>query len=166
MKTFLYSLVVLAVIGIFVFAFKHYSGTNPAKTTVNDIEEETNQLCYLWNTEAGEKIELSMDVKGDHVTGNLNYLITKKDPKSGPFEGTITGVDTTSTRTVDAIWNTQVSGAEKKVELKILARDNIANVGFGTMKVGADGVYVYADPAQINWAPNLQRTDCGDSAMR
>ena len=46
----------------------------------------------------------------------------------------------------------------KKEELKIIIDETIASPGFGEMKDRGDGVYMYANPENINYDLNLSLT--------
>ncbi len=128
---------------------------------------EARQLCYIWNTEAGDKAQLSMDIRGGtDVIGELNWLPAEKDKKTGTFAGTAGAVDPYSmSRTFHGFWNTSAEGMTTKEELIIKFGEGTANVGFGEMKDRGDGVYVYAHPESLSYEPNLSQTDCGDNAM-
>jgi len=129
-------------------------------------EIKATQLCYIWNTEAGDSAKLSMDIRADKVIGEFYWLPSEKDSKTGIFKGTVTPVDPSSmSRTVSGIWKTSAEGMTADEEIKIIFGEGIANVGFGEMKDRGDGVYVYANPNDLSYEPNLQQTDCGDEAM-
>lgn len=123
------------------------------------------QTCYIWNTEAGDKALLSMDVRGSSVIGEFHWLPAEKDKKEGIFKGSIAADPSTGERLVTALWDAHAEGTVATEELRIKIDGAVAAAGFGEMKDRGDGVYAYADPAAISYAPNLQQTDCGDSAM-
>lgn len=104
-----------------------------------------------------------MDISGADVIGEFNWLPAEKDKKTGMFNGIISG-DSTN-KIVNAIWNTSAEGMTNQEELKIIIEGDIAKVGFGEMKDSGSGVYVYAHPDKISYAPSLQKTDCDNSAM-
>lgn len=138
--------------------------TGQASST--DPNVNARQLCYIWNTEAGDKAQLSMDIRGTDVIGELNWLPAEKDKKTGIFKGTATAVDPYSmSRTFNGFWDTSAEGMNTKEELIIKFGEGTANVGFGEMKDRGDGVYVYAHPDKLSYEPNLSQTDCGDNAM-
>lgn len=127
-------------------------------------EASAEQLCFIWNTEAGDSAKLSMDVREDKVIGEFYWLPYEKDSKAGVFKGNISKENENS-RIVSGIWEAKAEGTVVKEEIKIILEENIAKVGFGEMKDRGDGVYVYAFPDKISYGPNLQQTDCGDEAM-
>ncbi len=133
-----------------------------------DLSPEVNakQLCYQWNTPAGDKALLSMDIRGENVIGEFNWLPAEKDKKTGIFTGTVTPLDQkTMSRTANVFWDTNGEGMKVTEELKIIFGEGMANVGFGEMKDRGDGVYVYANPDKLSYEPSLSQTDCGDNAM-
>lgn len=135
--------------------------TNPDPFEDPNINSE--QLCYIWNTEAGDKAQLSMDIRGSDVIGEFNWLPAEKDKKTGIFIGGVTG--TGADRTINAWWQTSGEGMTNQEQIIIKFGTDIATVGFGEMKELEDGRWAYADPTNLSFAPNLSETDCGDSAM-
>jgi hypothetical protein len=107
-----------------------------------------------------------MDIRGDKVAGEFNWLPKEKDKKTGVFLGTVSGVDpVTMDRRVNAIWDASAEGMTNKEELVIKFGKGIASPGFGAMVNSDSGVYIYSDPAHISYDLNLSQTDCGDAAM-
>ncbi len=140
-------------------------GDDDSSVTENPNVDAT-QLCYIWNTEAGDKAQLSIDIRGKNVTGELNWLQAEKDKKTGIFSGTISEVDLdTLDYTINAIWQTEAEGVKVPEELRIILNGDIAKPGFGEMVDRGDGTYVYAHPESLSYEPNLSQTDCGDAAM-
>lgn len=139
--------------------------TPVATNTPDDINTEilTEQVCYIWNTEAGDTALLTMDISGTDVVGEFNWLPAEKDKKTGIFNGIIS--DDGTNKIVNAIWSTSAEGMTAQEELKIIIEGDIAKVGFGEMKDNGSGAYVYANPDEISYAPSLQKTDCSNSAM-
>jgi hypothetical protein len=159
-------LALVIVVGIFIF--KHYSkNTLPNGTGVDTQNPNVDaaQVCYIWNTEAGDKAQLSMDIRDNKVTGEFNWLPAEKDKKVGMFEGDVSVKKGEASQTVHALWNTQAEGMMAVEELNIIYGAGVAAVGFGEMKDNGKGVYIYAHPDEISYAPNLSQTDCGDNAM-
>ena len=127
---------------------------------------DSTQLCFIWNTEAGDLALLSMDLQGEDVMGEFYFLPAEKDRKVGIYQGKVSAVDDmTMSRTIDAFWQAEAEGTQAIEELRIIFGEGTANPGFGEMKDRGDGVYVYADPANISYALNLQETDCGDEIL-
>jgi len=174
MKTFLSSLVVIAffvVIGIgFVQGQKLQSGkvvnqeyTTPTNNNIENPNISAEQLCFIWNTEAGDSMKLSMDIRGSEVIGEVYFLPAEKDKKTGVFSGVIT--DNFDSATINGWWKAMAEGVTNVEEIKIIIGEGMANVGFGEMKDRGDGVYIYANPENLSYEPNLSQTDCGDEAM-
>ncbi len=161
-------LIIAVVIIALVFVAKHFGKTETEPGTVSTVPSADHQeLCFLWNTEAGDKATIVMDISGSEVTGNFNWLPAEKDKKTGPFKGTISAVDPVLMgRTIDALWETSAEGMTVTEELKIIMGEGNAAAGFGEMKDRGDGVYVYADPEHLSYVPNLTDTDCSDSALQ
>ncbi len=158
------------IIAVFLIA-QNKKSEQPTHVSVDDsVFQDPNinatQLCYIWNTEAGDQAQLSMDIRANQVIGEFNWRPAEKDSKTGIFRGTVSGGDTTTLkRTVNALWDASAEGVTNKEELIITFGEGIANVGFGEMKDRGDGVYVYVDKDHVNYESNLSQTDCGDEAM-
>lgn len=161
-------LIIAIVIIALVFVAKYFGKTETEPGTVSNVpSEDHRELCFLWNTEAGDKATIVMAISGSEVTGNFNWLPAEKDKKIGPFKGTISAVDPyLMGRRIDAFWEASAEGTTVTEELKITMGEGNAAAGFGEMKDRGDGVYVYADPDNLSYAPNLTDTDCGDSALQ
>ncbi len=129
----------------------------------DDPNVKAEQLCYIWNTEAGDRAQLSMDIRGGEVIGEFNWLPAEKDKKTGVFVGNVTG--SAGERMVNAWWEASGEGMTNQEQIIIKFGNGIAAVGFGEMKQLADGRWAYADQNNLSFAPNLSETDCGDSAM-
>ena len=127
-------------------------------------EPTVREMCYIWNTEAGDKATLRMSITdGTKVKGRFDFLPAETDENTGPFEGIAGPLDQkTMARTADLWWTATAEGMTTKQELKVMFGDGTASAGFGEMKDRGDGVYVYANPAKITYTPTLSQTDCGD----
>lgn len=166
-------IIVLLLIGAGIWVAKMPKDNSPANEvgntagdTFQNPDVNATQLCYIWNTEAGDKAQLSMDIRGNEVTGEFNWLPAEKDKKTGIFTGTVSAADpVTMNRTVNAIWNTSAEGMTNKEELRIVFGKGIAAAGFGEMVNSDHGVYIYADPDHLSYDPSLSQTDCADEAM-
>lgn len=176
MKTLKSVLIIIVVLGITVIFLKI---TGERKSAVSDVDSNTatsneinssntneEQLCYIWNTQADDKAKLSMNIHDSNVTGEFDWLPAEKDKKTGDFKGTIDSLDNIGNKTANVMWNTHAEGMNTTEELKINFNNTIASPGFGEMKDRDDGVYVYADPANLDYSLNLEQTDCEDSAMK
>lgn len=135
-------------------------------SVVEDPNINAVQMCYIWNTEAGDKAMLSMDIRGENVIGEFNWLPFEKDKKTGIFKGTVGSLNQMEmARTVNAWWETSAEGMTNTEQIIIKFGDGVAAIGFGEMKEDTQGRWVYADPTKLSFEPNLSQTDCGDEAM-
>jgi hypothetical protein len=172
-KTILIVIILLLLVVLaFLFIKNKIEGDKitPPDTSLNtDVPSKvTNeQLCYIWNTEAGDRAKLSIDIRGDKATGTFYWLLAKNEPKTGIFIGTVSPVDTkTMKQSITALWDSKKGTKTTKEELVIIFGKGIANVGFGPMKDRGDGVLTYTNPAKLSFEPNLQQTNCNDEAMK
>lgn len=161
-------IIILVVIGVVISATPRQSEPELVQEDNSNVLEnpgiDATQLCYIWNTEAGDEAKLSIDVRGTVVIGEFYWLPAEKDQKTGIFEGTISGP--TNNRTISAFWKAYGEGAMNTEELIIKLDDTTAKVGFGEMIEGpSDGIWRYRYPEALSFAPTLQQTDCGDEAM-
>lgn len=139
----------------------------PIASTSQNTNATTQNLCYIWNTEAGDKAQLSLAVLGSSVTGKFNWLPAEKDRKTGSFVGSVSVIDPkTGSQNISGWWSVSAEGMKTTEEIKIKFNDKYASVGFGEMKDRGDGTYVYAHPESLSYVPTLSATDCSDSAMK
>lgn len=170
MKTFKSVLILIVVLSLSVAVLGATKTKKDADFLSKDLEIDlspeikSEQLCYIWNTEAGDKAMLSVDIRDDKAIGEFYWLPFEKDSKTGIFKGNLSQSGEVS-RVINGIWETKAEGMTANEEIKIILEENIAKVGFGEMKDRGDGVYVYANTDDLSYEPNLQRTDCGDEAM-
>lgn len=164
--------IVLLIVMAWLFVTNKIGGN---KVTPPDTSLNTNvpsnaiseRLCYIWNTEAGDRAKLSIDIRGDKATGEIYWLLAKNEPKTGIFIGTVSPIDAkTMKQNIVALWDSKKGTTTRKEVVSIIFGKGIANIGFGEMKVQGDGTYMYADPSKISFEPNLQQTDCNDEAMK
>lgn len=137
---------------------------------VEDSSIETRELCYIWNTEAGDSATLRMSLSGaggKDVKGSFIYKPFEKDSRQGDFVGTAGPLDQQMmARTAKLMWTVSGEGMTNQEELYVIFGEGMASPGFGEMKDRGDGVYVYANPENISYDLNLQQTDCGDGAVQ
>lgn len=140
-------LVVFAIIPIIYFnSFPNYKQT---------------KLCYIRNTEDGGKAKMIIVVSGVNVNGQFDWKPTKQIPKSGLFSGKIYQVNNiTKNMYVQAKWSFLYHGVVRKEELRMIVGLSTVSPAFGEMKLSNTGVYVYSQPEQIKYGPNLQLVDC------
>lgn len=163
-------IIIIVILAILITRKPAQIETPPLATTPNINVEDPNinatQLCFIWNTEAGDKAQLSMDIRGSNVIGEFNWLPAEKDKKTGIFKGTVSAVDPYEMgRTVNGWWETSAEGMTNTEQIIIKFGEGNAAVGFGEMKEDAQGRWVYADTTKLSFVPNMTDTDCGDEAM-
>lgn len=169
MQNLKYALIILVLLGVGSFLIKN--NDNPSK--LEDIvintspEVDAKQLCYIWNTEAGDKAMISMDIREENTIGEFYLSLTDEQPISGIFRGVVSPVDeATNKRSVNALWEVTSGESQLTSELVIIFEEGgVAAPGFGEMADRGDGVFAYTDPANIYFPISLQQTDCGDEAM-
>lgn len=163
MKNSRYILLAVAVVIVVIV------GMMKTKEPVADSTEVID-LCYVYNTEAGDSASLRISFSGENgsdVSGSFNFRPAEKDSKTGTFTGVAGPVDTqTMSRSLSVLWQASAEGTTVPEELSIIITDKMAAAGFGEMKDRGDGTYIYADPASLSYAPNLQQTDCSDPALK
>lgn len=156
------------VIGLVVLALVVVGIAVAVKKNKPDVAQHNPvSMCYIWNTEAGDHADLRLDISGNTVTGAFNFMPAEKDSKTGSFAGSVGSMNpATSSRTADVVWNASAEGATNQEQLLIEFGEGTAAAGFGAMKQNSSGVWVYANPANISYAPTLQQVDCSDPGMR
>lgn len=162
MKNAKYILLALAVVLVLLIGLIK---TPKDSSPVAGVPPEVKEICYIYNSEAGDSMSLRISsTDGKIVFGSLNLFSAEKDSKTGSFSG-ITKIED-GIGYIKAIWDVSGEGLSNKEELFIIFEQNVARIGFGEMKDAGEGVYVYADPKNISYSLNLQQTDCSDSALR
>jgi hypothetical protein len=163
-----YYAVIIVVVLVLVGGWYIYSHPKPVSNPDVLVTEPTRDMCYIWNTEAGDKATLKMFItNGTEIKGSFDYIPAEKDKKTGPIEGTAGAVDPVAmARKAILWWSASGEGVTNKEELFVLFGEGIASPAFGEMKDRGDGVYVYAHPESVSYGLNLQQTDCGDTAVQ
>ena len=166
MKKSQYILLAVAVVIVIIVGMTKTNGG----PVVDSSKLESVDICYIWNTEAGDNASLRMNFSGDNginVAGSFNFRPSEKDSKTGAFIGTAGSVDPQGmSRKASVIWQASAEGVTNPEELSIIFGEGSASVGFGEMKDRGDGVYVYVNPKSISYSLNLQQTDCNNSALK
>lgn len=158
-------------VALIIWAGVLYWKDSKEKIALNNSAEieniEVSQKCFIYNTEAGDRASIILNITGDKAEGEFNWIPAEKDRKIGKFSGTISKPDQNLTaRTLNTFWDSYGEGMLVKEELKIILDEGIASPGFGEMKDRGDGVYVYANPDNINYGPNLSLTSCEDEFLK
>ncbi len=161
-------LIVLFFVGIYFFV----SYNDKKEIVIND--DDTNvvtispiQLCFYKSTKTNSNFNdvswLRLNLSGEKVTGEFNYLPAEKDKKTGTFEGTVGAVDKMAmARTADVWWNSMAEGIQNKEQLRIIFGEGNAQVAFGEMVDRGDGVYVYKDINKISYGENMNDVGCDE----
>jgi len=162
-------LIVLFFAGIYFFV----SYNDKKETVIND--DDTNnvvavnpiQLCFYKSTKTNSNFNdvswLRLNLSGEKVTGEFNYLPAEKDKKTGTFEGTVGAVDKMAmARTADVWWSSMAEGMQNKEQLRIVFGEGNAQAGFGEMVDRGDGVYVYKDISKLSYGENMSDVSCDE----
>ena len=103
---------------------------NPKNEEISseNVEVATEQLCFRNeypfpdSTENIDVLNLDLQIKGDSVTGNYNWLPALKDQRNGTLTGTI------ENKTINATYRYMQEGIEETIVLKddkaIITGDN------------------------------------------
>jgi len=159
----------IIIILILLIAFWFFFVKEKDMTKEQMVGEEIS-ICYVWNTEAGDNASLYMNFSGEggkDVNGTFNWYPAMTDSKVGDFVGVAGSVDPESmARQMNGFWDTLAEGMNTTEEIKINFGEGVAQVAFGEMVDRGDGVYVYKNPEDLYWGPNLSQTSCDDEALR
>ncbi len=108
---------------------------NNADHTTNQLDSTVEQkvetpavanACYLGVT-AKDSIRLHIEITGDSVHGNLNYLMDQKDSNTGTFTGTMHG------DTLLADYHFISEGMQSIRQVSFIINDSMAFAGYGEM---------------------------------
>lgn len=156
MKIYIWALIVIVALG-----GTYYFSKNK-KLATEKVDESS--VCFAYTSEGNgikDVYSLALNIKGDKATGELKFLPQEKDSKVGTFEGLISPLASDSSqRVIAAWWDTMGEGMEVREQLAILLDGKTAAIGFGEMKLGDDGSYVYADPNNVSYPLTLAGVDC------
>lgn len=160
-------LIVILIALVIIFARNKPAAEVSREPNNQNTASDVRDLCYIWNSEGGDSISLLMYIKnGTEVSGSFNWLPYEKDKKTGPIEGTAGQVDPKAmARTADLVWTATQEGITHPEQLFVKFGEGNAAAGFGTM-IEKNGMYIYSDPKQIKYEPNLQQTNCDDLAIK
>jgi len=130
-------------------------------TVTTEIKTETEKpsetitdgkMCFL-QIVSKDTISLTIDKKGNDITGTYKSVPYEKDRRTITFEGSLNG------DTVTAVGTAMGEGQTQKEEIIFTLENNQAGIKFGEMIQGDDGVYRYKNK---NTATPLyvQKTEC------
>src|SRR3989344_4461819 len=163
MKTFT-SILVLVVLGGGLW----WWGQKNDMGGLSDKSGESGEFCFAMfkdspDSEFTDKYTLRMKLAGQDAEGELRLLPAEKDGLIGKFTGTVGAVDKVAmSRTADLVWETEGEGMTAKQELRIIFGATQASLGFGEMAPREDGVYVYKDPAKVDYSFTLGSVPCAE----
>ncbi len=172
MKNLKYIVVLLLVIGLGYVAYKNWGKVPPPtekKDIAADVGTDRVDICYIYNTEAGDKAALHLITSdGINVTGSFNYTPAQKDKKTGAIVGTVGEYnEVLAAQKADFLWTASGEGVTNTEQLWILLGDGNARVGFGEMKLDPKTKqYVYANSDKVTYSMTLQQASCDDPAMK
>ena len=118
----------------------YVSCKNPKNEEISseNVKVATEQLCFRNeypfpdSTENIDVLNLDLQIKGDSVTGNYNWLPALKDQRNGTLEGTI------QNKTINATYRYMQEGMEATAEITIMLKDDKAIVTGDNPQSGLD----------------------------
>ena len=170
-KILLIVIIIGVILGVFYFVNKN-EAVAPVIVAPIITDNKLTELCFAKfgvPDENGlfDKYTLRLDLNGEKVTGELNFLPAEKDSKTGEIKGIVGKVDPKMmARQADLWWFTFAEGMNTEEELKIIFGEGTANIGFGEMIDRGDGVYVYKDPGKVSYQLELSDVACLDLTER
>lgn len=159
--------IILILIVLLIFSFFLFKGIDFQKGENVQLGGPTTiNLCYL-KTDVQEKgslvdqYDMKLSITVDKIEGELNFLPSEKDAKTGTFQGEVFEVDEFSgERKADLIWEAYSEGVEQKEELRIVFSEDVASIGFGIMTQSKNGIWVYKNPQSIAYLLTLENVPC------
>ncbi len=130
------------------------------------VFQEPSSLCYynetLTQTGLYDRSWLRLNLSANEVSGEYYNLPAEKDGKFGELKGTFSKDDFGVLSRADVIWEAKAEGSIVSEQLLINFTRSEAFVGFGEMKLGYGGLYVYSDPQNISYWQPLLVSSCED----
>lgn len=163
--------IVLVVFGVvYFFNSKKVDVVVPAPAPVTaqvpiGANVNSRNLCFYGDSKTKNNLHdvswAKLNITGDNVTGEFNYLPAEKDKKIGKFEGKVGAVDKVAmARTADVMWKSMAEGMTVTEQLKIVFGEGTAQANFGEMVDRGDGVYVYKDESKLSFGQIMSDVDC------
>jgi|TARA_R110000822_G_scaffold11343_1_gene41623 hypothetical protein len=112
-------------------------GKKEEKPTEN-VDMVTEEFCFRNeypfpdSTENIDVLNLDLQIKGDSVTGNYNWLPALKDQRNGTLTGTI------ENKTINATYRYMQEGIEETAEVTIVLKDDKAIITGDNPESGLD----------------------------
>ena len=119
MKIYIWALIIIVALG-----GVYYYSTN--KDKVAKVDESA--MCFSYTSEGNgikDVYSLNLEVKGEKVQGELNFIPGEKDSKKGPFEGIVSPFGSDGdTRVIAAWWQASGEGMTNREQLAIQLQKN------------------------------------------
>ena len=112
------------------------------------------RMCFLGVT-GKDSIKLSMQLAGNNVSGNLDYLMAEKDSNTGTISGNMHG------DTLFADYNFVSEGQQSIRQVAFLLQDSVAVPGYGDM-VDNNGTMDFKDHGKISFDEKsmMKKVEC------
>lgn len=127
----------ICIIALLVFCISCNNTKKEVKISEN-VDVVTEELCFRNeypfpdSTENIDVLKLDLQIKGDSVTGNYNWLPAMKDQRNGKLAGTI------QNDTVKATYRFMQEGIEETAAITIVLKDDKAIVTGDKPESGLD----------------------------
>ncbi len=158
-------LVILAIVFGFYYFLKNSSATevDVLEKTLSNAGNTIFGLCFcketsLKNFSTPSTYEMEVYIIGNQVEGSLSIQPENMEAKQGKFYGNLLYVD--EVWFVDAWWDSFEGSKNMKEELKVILKDNTAQIGMGPMNDNGDGTYFYKNKAKLSYDLKLGLVDC------
>ncbi len=165
MKTFI-SILVLVVLGAGLWFWGEKNNMGNSTVTLQ-VPGESGEFCYVKFQDSADsgfqdKYTLRMKLEGEKAEGEIRLLPAEKDALIGKFAGIVSTAEGASEKIANLIWDTEGEGMTAKQEMRIIMKGTTATLGFGEMALREDGVYVYADPAKVDYSFTMDKISCSE----
>lgn len=123
------------------------------------------KLCYYNSDKTSSGLYdvsyVGLNVSGESIKGEFNFIPAEKDSKVGLFEGNVGPLVSEPIGQKALVWwNSLAEGMRVKEELEIIYGDGVATVGFGEMEKKEDGVYTYKDKENLTYIKPMVQINC------
>jgi len=131
-------------------------------TPVAEVSQDSQMLCYYSSTPTAsgfnDVYSLKLSTDGTTVTGELATAPAEKDKMNGTLDGVL--ISNGEEVLFSGTYANSAEGMDTIDQKMIKLTENNAMIGYGEMKLEADGSYSYANPDQIDYSLSLPRVDC------
>ena len=129
--------------------------TAPAPTVAPAPAAKPDTLCFEQHPAGKDLNTVSLYIKGDGVSGIMQFIPWEKDGA----EGTLTGVKKGDI--ITALYSYVIEGSDQKEEVVFKLGDKTLTQKSGPMMVTKDGVEVLKDPNTAVFKEVFQQVSCG-----